>query len=201
MPEIQLISFNIGDLLRTRCYSKETEIIGLYHELLKINYHQSDLFKIVTVRNRLSGVTKDILVNIMYRNKIVIEMQLGIKSDKSRFIECSDKMNHFIYELQRGIFGPLVELSNVWMAEDQRAEFYKKKVEEKIDNDERHFCSGKKKKLVLPFRCDICQNFISTLNENRHEHCLECSKNICFDCILNSINDLEELEVEFPELK
>ena len=72
-------------------------------------------------------MTKDILINILYRNKIVIEMQLGIKTDKSRFIECSDKMNHFIYELQRGIFGPLVELSNVWMAEDQRADFYQKK--------------------------------------------------------------------------
>ena len=124
----QLISFNIGDLLRSRCYSKEKEIIGLYHELLRINYHRPDLFKIVTVRNRLSSVTKDILVNILYRNKIVIEMQLGIKTDKSRFIECSDKMNHFIYELQRGIFGPLVELSNVWMAEDQRADFYHRKI-------------------------------------------------------------------------
>ena len=27
----QLISFNIGDLMRSRCYSKEKEIIGLYH--------------------------------------------------------------------------------------------------------------------------------------------------------------------------
>ena len=93
----QLISFNIGDLMRSRCYSKEKEIIGLYHELLRIHHHRPEIFKIVTVRNRLSGVTKDILINILYRNKIVIEMQLGIKTDKSRFIECSDKMNHFIY--------------------------------------------------------------------------------------------------------
>ena len=136
--EVQLISFNIGDLLRSRCYSKEKEIIGLYHELLRINYHRPDLFKIVTVRNRLSGVTKDILVNILYRNKIVIEMQLGIKTDKSRFIECSDKMNHFIYELQRGIFGPLVELSSVWMAEDQRADFYQKKADERKNSKKKH---------------------------------------------------------------
>ena len=60
------------------------------------------------MRNRLSSVTKDFLINLMYRESVVIEMQLGIKTDKSRFIECSDKMNHFIYELQRGIIGPLV---------------------------------------------------------------------------------------------
>ena len=95
--EIDIISFNIGDLLRSRCYSKEPEIIGLYQYLLKIDHHNPSLFKVISVRNRLSHVTKDILVNILYRDKIVIEMQLGIKSDKSRFIECSDKMNHFIY--------------------------------------------------------------------------------------------------------
>ena len=81
----------------------------------------------------------------MYRKKIVIEMQLGIKSDKSRFIECSDKMNHFIYELQRGMFGPLVELSNMWMAEDHRAEFYHKKAAEyKVEKEEKHQCQGNK---------------------------------------------------------
>ena len=81
-----LISFHLGDLLRSRCYSEEAEIISLYEALLKINQNHSDFMKIISVRNRLSFVTKDILVNILYRDKIVIEMQLGIKSDKSKFI-------------------------------------------------------------------------------------------------------------------
>ena len=73
-------------------------------------------------------------------------MQLGIKDDKSNFIQYSNKMNHFIYELQRGIFGPLVELSNVWMEEDPRAEFYQKKVAHDKAEEEakKHECQGNK---------------------------------------------------------
>ena len=48
-------------------------------------------------------------------------MQLAIKTEKSSFLEHSDKFNHFIYELKRGTFGPLIELSNVWMSADPRA--------------------------------------------------------------------------------
>ena len=93
----------MGDLLRSKCYSKENEIIGLYQELLRIDHHRPDLLRIVSVRNRLTYITKDILINLMYKEEIVIEMQLGVKIE-SKFIENSDKMNHLIYELQRGIF-------------------------------------------------------------------------------------------------
>jgi hypothetical protein len=36
--------------------------------------------KIIRVKNRLDKGNKDILVNIMYRNIVLIEMQLVIKS-------------------------------------------------------------------------------------------------------------------------
>ena len=62
---------------------------------------------------------------------MVVEIQLGINSDKSRFIKCSNDMNHLIYELQRARFGPITELSNIWMASDTtRAEFYEEKRKE-----------------------------------------------------------------------
>ena len=115
--QISLITFNVGDLLRNKCYSKENEIIGLYQELLRIDHHRPDLLRIVSVRNRLTYITKDILINLMYRDSIVIEMQLGVKVE-SKFIENSDKMNHLIYELQMSIFQPMVELSNTWIALD-----------------------------------------------------------------------------------
>ena len=63
-----LISFKIGDLLRSKCSSKENEIISLYNELLKINHYDPNLLKIVKVKNRLAHVTKDILVDLLYRN-------------------------------------------------------------------------------------------------------------------------------------
>ena len=65
--------------------------------------------------------TKDILINLLYRNEIVVEMQLAVKSQKSKFIEHSDKFNHFIYELERAEFGPMMELCNIWMTTDSRA--------------------------------------------------------------------------------
>ena len=63
----------------------------------------------------------------MYRSKLIVEMQLGINSDKSNFILCSDYFNHMIYELQRSLFGPLTELCNMWIYYDTRGEFFQKK--------------------------------------------------------------------------
>jgi len=53
--------------------------------------------EMVRVKNRLSQGTKDILINFRYRNSITAEMQLSVDEDKSNFIKCSDKANHFIY--------------------------------------------------------------------------------------------------------
>ena len=36
-------------------------------------------FKILRVKNRLSKGNKDILVNLLYKNKILVEIQLAIK--------------------------------------------------------------------------------------------------------------------------
>ena len=40
------------------------------------------------------------------------------------------------------------------------------------------------------------------MNEKRHKKCgCKESKNICLNCTLRSINDLDQLKQEFPELK
>ena len=36
-------------------------------------------FKILRVKNRLSKGNKDILLNLLYKNKILVEIQLAIK--------------------------------------------------------------------------------------------------------------------------
>ena len=202
--DIKLISFNVGDLLRSRCYSKEKEIIGLYQELLKIDHHRPELFKIVSVRDRLAYVTKDILVNILYRNKIVIEMQLGIKSDRSRFIECSDKMNHFIYELQRGSFGPLIELSNVWMELDPRADYYKKKLEESESLPASAPSSSdfetKEEEFPLPFKCRNCNKYIRNFGNLEFQRYDKRFKHkICAWCVGMTARTSDDLMRLFPE--
>lgn len=67
---------------------------------------------------------KDILINLLYREKVVVEMQLAIKSEKSKFITCSNNFNHYLYELKRAEFGPIVEMCSIWVSLDLRAEFY-----------------------------------------------------------------------------
>ena len=53
--------------------------------------------EIIRVKNRLSQGTKDILINFRFKNMLTAEMQLSVDEDKSNFIKCSDKANHFIY--------------------------------------------------------------------------------------------------------
>jgi hypothetical protein len=63
-------------------------------------------------------------MNILYRNTMIVEMQLAIKQDKSKFIECSNKFNHYLYELKRAKFGAITEMCSIWMSQDLRSKFY-----------------------------------------------------------------------------
>ena len=73
-----------------------------------MNYYEPETIKIIRVKNKLEKITKDILINILYKKTIVIEIQLAIKSDKSKFIQHSKVFNHFLYELERSDFGPIM---------------------------------------------------------------------------------------------
>lgn len=80
--------------------------------------------KIVRVKNRLKEGTNDILVNVLFNKTYLCEIQLAVKSAQSKFIACSNQFNHYVYELGRTLFGPLTELSSVWMSLDPRAGEY-----------------------------------------------------------------------------
>lgn len=204
---VNLVSFNVGDLLRSRCSSKEVEVIALYQGVLKANRCCPEVFKVVSVRNRLAYVTKDILINILYRNRLVIEMQLGINGDQSAFIESSNKLNHFIYELQRGSFGPLAELGSMWMTVDPRAEYYQSKAEKlkssmkKEAGDRGHECTMKEIELTLPFKCSLCFKYVSSSRTKKHRSCQECQRTVCFKCIVRKAQNYWELKELFPSLK
>ncbi len=60
---------------------------------------------------------------------MVVEMQLAIKSEKSKFIECSYNFNHYLYELKRVQFGPIMEMCNIWVNKDLKSKFYLEKME------------------------------------------------------------------------
>lgn len=67
-------------------------------------------------------------MNILYKNTMVVEMQLAIKQQKSKFTECSNKFNHYFYEMKRAKFGAIMEMCSIWMSQDSRAQFYQTKI-------------------------------------------------------------------------
>ncbi len=77
--------------------------------------------KIIRVKNRLKLGTNDILINTIYKEKYLCEVQLAVKSITSKFIQCSNLFSHYVYELGRTLFGPLTELCSVWTSLDPRA--------------------------------------------------------------------------------
>lgn len=68
---------------------------------------QKSDFKIVRIKNRLEKGTKDILINILYRKSVLVEIQLAVSTNRSKFIDFSNKFNHVLYELKRAEFGPI----------------------------------------------------------------------------------------------
>lgn len=56
-------------------------------------------------------------------------MQLAIKQEKSKFIESSNKFNHYLYELKRAKFGPLMEMCSIWMNQSLSANFLNTKID------------------------------------------------------------------------
>ena len=82
------------------------------------------------MKNRLNSGNRDILINALFKNEIVTEIQLCIKSEKNRFIECSNQFNHFLYELKRAQFGPISEMVNLWANYDKRSEHFMERIDE-----------------------------------------------------------------------
>ena len=68
-------------------------------------------------------------MNLLYKGEMVVEIQLAIKSDKSKFIECSYNFNHYLYEVKRAQFGPIMEMCNIWVNKDSKSKFYLEKIE------------------------------------------------------------------------
>lgn len=99
-----------------------------------IRLHQSKemekKFRIVRIKNRLKASTNDILINIRFNEQFLCEIQLGIKSHASEFIKASNAFHHYIYELERSRFGPLSELSSIWMSFDARSNIYDRLITE-----------------------------------------------------------------------
>jgi hypothetical protein len=111
----QEFTFNIYDLLRCKVKKRTTqEVLDLFRKMEDMSRTKSGkMFKVIRVKNRFDTNNKDLLVNFRYGDVLVAEAQLGIESVR-RTMSMETKLNHsvahFLYELERSIFGPTLEM-------------------------------------------------------------------------------------------
>ena len=88
-------------------------------------------FKIIRVKNRLETGNRDLLINLMYRDTSLVEMQLCLNMKKNdKKIGFSNAFSHYIYELKRSKFGPVTEMCSIWTSKDPRSVFYVKTLQD-----------------------------------------------------------------------
>lgn len=76
--DINLITFKISDLFRCKIKSREAEIIRIFKEIMQIS-EKGEPFKIVRIKDRLNLGTRDILINILFMNTFLCEIQLAVE--------------------------------------------------------------------------------------------------------------------------
>ena len=201
--EINLVSFSSSDLLRSKCSSSEDKITGLYNYINLFSTYRPEIFRVVKIKDRLDSFNKDVLINVVYRETIVIEIQLNINKE-SRFLQSCDLLNHMIYALQRAKFGPMAELSDMWMRTDLRAPFYEQRIKQRHQDIPKEKCSHQFKRaemeLNLPYKCDHCLQFIRAAHPKRYLKCNECRKVYCPQCVCEGVEDWETLKSLLPEI-
>lgn len=75
--DINLITFKIADLFRCKIKSREAEIIRIFKKIKQIS-EKGEPFKIVRIKDRLNLGTRDILINILFMNMFLCEIQLAV---------------------------------------------------------------------------------------------------------------------------
>ena len=65
-----LLSFKQSDLMRCRCASREEEILKIYQSIEKLS-QDSEIseFKIYRIKNRLKRGTRDVVINVLFKEK------------------------------------------------------------------------------------------------------------------------------------
>lgn len=114
---IDLITFNVLDVLRCKCIGSKHDIKRIYNQLVA-----SKDFEVIRVKNKLNESTRDILINFKPKQSfLVCEMQLSLGSSSD---ETNDHFCHYLYELQRSLFPVLFEVGNQLVSYDPRMAYF-----------------------------------------------------------------------------
>ncbi len=82
--------------------------MNIFKEISTIANENPEKLKIIKIKNRLKNATNDIMIIAKLNNTINCEIQIAVKNSISEFMNCSNKINHYIYELERSTFGPIL---------------------------------------------------------------------------------------------
>lgn len=199
IEHINLIVFQVNDLLRSKFQCSETTFINILNTLYLLDKsgEMKNKFKLVRVKNKLDQKDNNILINYMFLGKVQCELQLSIQDMKSKEKNYYN-FSHFVYELTRGKFGAITECSILISQHDPiissstTGMYYQplknQKLEyTKVEKDSIQFERACKKDPHI-FVCENCRVF--TINDN--VELFRESQNMCNACLISKEN-CEEL--------
>lgn len=105
--------FNIYDLLRCKVKrSNPQQIVELLRKMEATKVTKNgQKFEVLRVKNRFKTNNRDLLINFRYGDILVGEAQLCIDdANVSKLTKHNYEFCHYIYELERSLFGPTLEL-------------------------------------------------------------------------------------------
>lgn len=105
--------FNIYDLLRCKVKrSNPQQIVELLRKMESTKVTKNgQKFEVLRVKNRFKTNNRDLLINFRYGDILVGEAQLCIDdANVSKVAKHNYEFCHYIYELERSLFGPTLEL-------------------------------------------------------------------------------------------
>ncbi len=111
---VNLLTFRVGDLLRSKLQCSEKSFINIMNtlNLLDNSKQMQGKFKLVRIKNKLNLRDNNVLINYMFMGKVQCQLQLSVQKmddkDKHYYEFC-----HFLYQLTRGKFGVLTECATI----------------------------------------------------------------------------------------
>jgi trehalose/maltose hydrolase-like predicted phosphorylase len=70
------------------------------------------MFRLIRIKDKLKSENNNVHINYMFHGKVQCELQVCfVMSDKDRKLQKNNMMNHYFYELKRGMFGVVPELA------------------------------------------------------------------------------------------
>jgi hypothetical protein len=107
----------IYDLLRAKIKVQSFQQVEACMVKLERPKGYKQYISLLRIKNRLTTHNHDVLVNFRYGDLLVAEVQIGIEledADLKAELDHRYEYKHFLYELERCVFGPTMELIMIY---------------------------------------------------------------------------------------